>query len=77
MDHLETRRKGQEDHRKEICRFPDSRFNVNAQPYYVLLDTTGNLLAKPQAYDLDVDHFISFLNTGLENFKKQQTSTQP
>jgi thiol:disulfide interchange protein DsbD len=47
-----------------------SRFNVNAQPYYVLLDTTGNLLTPPKAYDLNVDSFIKFLDTGLENFKK-------
>ena len=43
-------------------------FNVNAQPYYVLLDHGGNLLAKPRAYDLDVDAFIAFLETGIENF---------
>jgi thiol:disulfide interchange protein DsbD len=49
-----------------------SRFNVNAQPYYVLLDTTGNLLTTPKAYDLNVDNFIKFLDTGLENFKKGQ-----
>jgi thiol:disulfide interchange protein DsbD len=49
-----------------------SRFNVNAQPYYVLLDTTGNLLTTPKAYDLNVDNFIKFLDTGLQNFQKQQ-----
>jgi thiol:disulfide interchange protein len=49
-----------------------SRFNVNAQPYYVLLDTTGNLLTTPKAYDLNVDSFIKFLDTGLKNFKDQQ-----
>ncbi|MGA3013773.1 MAG: cytochrome c biogenesis protein CcdA [Bacteroidales bacterium] len=47
-----------------------SRFNVNAQPYYVLLDTTGKLLTTPKAYDLNVDNFIKFLDTGLDNFKK-------
>jgi len=49
-----------------------SRFNVNAQPYYVLLDTAGNLLTTPKAYDLNVDNFIKFLDTGLRNFQKQQ-----
>jgi thiol:disulfide interchange protein len=49
-----------------------SRFNVNAQPYYVLLDTTGNLLTTPKAYDLNVDDFIKFLDTGLQNFQKEQ-----
>jgi thiol:disulfide interchange protein DsbD len=44
-------------------------FNINAQPYYILLDHDGDLLAKPRAYDLDIDAFIKFLDTGLENFK--------
>jgi thiol:disulfide interchange protein DsbD len=49
-----------------------SRFNVNSQPYYVLLDTSGNLLTSPRAYDLDVNAFVKFLDTGTDNFKKQQ-----
>lgn len=53
--------------------FQISRFNVNAQPYYVLLDHNGDLLAKPRAYDLDVDAFVKFLDTGLDNFKKGKT----
>ena len=48
-----------------------TRFNVNSQPYYVLLDTSGNLLTAPRAYNLDVDAFAKFLNAGLNNFKKQ------
>jgi thiol:disulfide interchange protein DsbD len=44
-------------------------FNVNAQPYYILLGHDGDLLAKPRAYDLDVDAFIKFLDTGINNFK--------
>jgi thiol:disulfide interchange protein DsbD len=47
-----------------------SRFNVNAQPYYVLLDTTGNLLTTPKAYDLNIDSFIRFLDAGVQNFRK-------
>ncbi|MCX6267796.1 MAG: thioredoxin family protein, partial [Bacteroidetes bacterium] len=49
-----------------------SRFNVNSQPYYVLLDTSGNLLTSPKAYDLNIDAFVKFLETGVENFNKQQ-----
>ena len=48
-----------------------TRFNVNSQPYYVLLDTNGNLLTTPKAYDLDIDAFVKFLDTGLENFNKK------
>jgi thiol:disulfide interchange protein len=54
---------------KKYADFQIYRFNVNAQPYYVLLDTAGNLLTTPVAYDLNVDHFIQFLDTGLKNFK--------
>ena len=47
-----------------------TRFNVNSQPYYVLLDTAGNLLAAPRAYNLDRDAFVTFLDNGLETFNK-------
>jgi thiol:disulfide interchange protein len=57
---------------KKYADFQISRFNVNAQPYYVLLDTSGNLLAQPRAYDLDVEAFLKFLNAGLDNFQKTQ-----
>ncbi len=45
-----------------------SRFNVNAQPYYVLLDTAGRLLVPARAYDLDVDAFVRFLDAGKTEF---------
>jgi thiol:disulfide interchange protein DsbD len=44
-------------------------FNINAQPYYILLDHNGNLLTTPRAYDLDIDAFAKFLKDGIENFK--------
>ncbi|MCT4601783.1 MAG: thioredoxin family protein [Marinifilum sp.] len=47
------------------------KYNVNAQPYYVLLDENGNDLAEPTAYDLDVSKFVKFLDEGKENFKKK------
>jgi len=49
-----------------------SRYNVNSQPYYVLLDTAGNLLAMPRAYNLNVDEFIKWMDGGLDNFQKGQ-----
>ena len=52
--------------------FQISRFKINSQPYYVLLDTAGNLLAKPRAYNLNVDEFITWMDGGLDNFLKQQ-----
>ena len=55
---------------KKNVDFEITRFNVNAQPYYVLLDTSGNILTDPKAYDLNVPAFVKFLDTGLENFQK-------
>jgi thiol:disulfide interchange protein DsbD len=49
------------------------RFNVNAQPYYVLLEGDGNLLVQPHAYDLNVDHFVEFLKEGIKNHKAGKT----
>jgi len=56
---------------KKFADFQISRFNVNAQPYYVLLDTNGELLTNPKAYDLNVENFLEFLDEGLAEFKKQ------
>lgn len=49
-----------------------TRFNMNAQPYYVLMDSDENVLTKEnKAYDKHVPNFIQFLNEGLENFNKK------
>ncbi|MDE5416916.1 thioredoxin family protein [Labilibaculum sp. DW002] len=50
------------------------RYNVNAQPYYVLLDKEGKDLVQPTAYDLNVDNFIKFLDEGIKNFKDKKTA---
>ena len=42
-----------------------TRFGVNAQPNYVLLDSDGNQLAPVRGYNLSVEGFIAFLNSGL------------
>ncbi|MDL2238579.1 thioredoxin family protein [Bacteroidales bacterium OttesenSCG-928-K22] len=48
-----------------------SKFGANSQPFYLLLDTDGNLLVDPYVYNLDVNSFINFLNSGLEEFKNR------
>ena len=45
-----------------------TRFGVNAQPNYALLDSDGNQMVPVRGYNLSVDGFISFLNSGLEKF---------
>ena len=51
--------------------FQITRFNINAQPYYCLLDTNGELLIDPKAYDLNINNFIEFLDRGIEEFNKR------
>ncbi len=57
---------------KQFADLQITRYNVNSQPYYVLLDTAGHLLTTPKAYDLNVDAFVKFLDTATETFEKQQ-----
>lgn len=47
-----------------------SKFGANAQPFYVLLDNNGHPLNTSYSYDEDVDKFVKFLKTGLDNYKK-------
>lgn len=46
-----------------------TRFGVNAQPNYVILDNEGNQLLPVRGYDLSVEGYVDFLNSGLEKFK--------
>jgi thiol:disulfide interchange protein DsbD len=48
------------------------KFGSISQPYYVLLDYNGKPAGPSYAYDEDIDKYIEFLNTGLDNFKKRQ-----
>jgi len=45
------------------------RFNVNAQPNYALLGSDGELLAPVRGYNLSVEGFVDFLESGLKAFK--------
>ena len=46
-----------------------TKFNANAQPYYVILDANEKLLTQPRAYDLDIPHFVQFLKDGIKNYQ--------
>ena len=46
-------------------------FNINAQPYYVLMGHEGDILVKPRAYNLNVDAFVQFLDEGVEAFRQK------
>ncbi len=43
-----------------------TRFGINAQPAYVILDANGNQLTPVRGYDLNIDRFIAFLQSGLD-----------
>ena len=45
-------------------------WNVNAQPNYVLLSPDGEMLVPVRGYDLSIDGFVDFLNSGLEAYNK-------
>jgi thiol:disulfide interchange protein DsbD len=47
-------------------------YGVNAQPYYVLLGQEGTPLVEPRSYDLSVDGFIGFLQSGVEAYKNEK-----
>lgn len=51
--------------------FQIRKFNRNAQPYYVLLDHDGKLLATPREYNLNVEAFSKFLDQGSAEFDKR------
>ena len=48
------------------------KFGANAQPLYVLIDNEGKPLNKSYSYDEDIPKYIEFLQTGLENYKKEK-----
>lgn len=51
-----------------------SIYNVNAQPYYILMAPNEQQLVPAHSYDLDVNTFIKFLDDALEVFRQSQAS---
>lgn len=48
-----------------------TRFNVNAQPNYAILSPEGKQLVPIRGYDLDIDAYAAFLQSGLDAAKAQ------
>ncbi|MBE9577274.1 protein-disulfide reductase DsbD family protein [Flavobacterium proteolyticum] len=46
------------------------RYNINAQPYYVVLDADGKDISKPVGYTPDVEEYKTWLQDGVTAFKK-------
>ena len=47
-----------------------TKWNVNAQPNYILLSPDGEMLVPVRGYDLSVEGFVNFLQSGLEAYRK-------
>lgn len=56
---------------KQNADFQITRFNNNAQPYYVILDHQEQLLIRPKAYDTNIQNFINFLDEAKAEFGRR------
>lgn len=50
--------------------FQIEKYQANAQPYYIILDTDGNDLNKPVGYTPDVYEYKEWLRSGIDKFNK-------
>lgn len=49
--------------------FQITRFGVNAQPYYIILDPAGNALTEGVGFVSNVDDYVAFLDKGVKAFE--------
>ena len=47
-----------------------TKWDVNAQPNYILLSPDGEMLVPVRGYDLSIDGFVAFLQSGLDAYGK-------
>lgn len=47
-----------------------TKVGANTQPVYVLLDNSGKPLAGSRSYDEDINEYVRFLRSGLDNYNK-------
>ncbi|MEE1899962.1 cytochrome c biogenesis protein CcdA [Flavobacterium rakeshii] len=50
--------------------FEITKYKANAQPYYVLINLEEENLNDPVGYTPDVEEYLEWLQSGIENFKK-------
>jgi len=56
---------------KQNADFQITRFDNNAQPYYVILDQQEDPLINPIAYETDIQKFIDFLDAASKEFQRR------
>lgn len=54
---------------KQNADFQISRYNNNAQPFYVILNQKEEVVINPRAYNLSVEGFNSFLDEAVKRYK--------
>ena len=48
-----------------------TKYNTNSQPYYVLLDNNGKILAQPRGYTPEKEVYARFLDEGICRYEKR------
>lgn len=51
-----------------------TKYGINSQPYYVLLDHEEQQLVKPQAFNLDIQNYVNFLDSGKAAFASKKSA---
>ena len=49
-------------------------YNTNSQPYYVLLDNKGKILATPRGYTPDIKTYLTYLDEGLCRYERRKSA---
>ncbi|MDB5115119.1 MAG: hypothetical protein JWQ79_611, partial [Mucilaginibacter sp.] len=49
-----------------------SKYNSNAQPYYVIINEDGQTLVPPQGAIFNIDDYIKYLDSGISAYKSAQ-----
>ena len=47
-------------------------FQTNSQPYYVIVNSEGNILVEPQAFNLNIKNYVNFLDSGLNAYQNKK-----
>ncbi len=53
---------------KQNSDFQISRYNNNAQPFYVILNQKEEIIINPRAYDLSIEDFTAFLDEAVKRY---------
>ncbi len=61
---------------KQNADFQISRYNNNAQPFYVILNQKEEVVINPRAYNLSIEGFNAFLDEAIRRYKSGEVAKQ-